>query len=84
MRNFGVGWVPVMPSSYFSAGVRVDAVDFDSDRDGDSARQLSVGLNFRPTDDTVLKLDYVRGRSYDAFENRSDHAGVLFSVATYF
>jgi hypothetical protein len=84
MRNFGVGWVAVMPSSYFSAGVRFDAVDFDADRDGDSVRQLSVGVNFRPTEDTVLKLDYVRGRSFDAFENSSDHAGVLFSVATYF
>jgi hypothetical protein len=84
MRDFGAGWVAVMPSSYFSAGVRVDAVDFDADRDGDSIRQLSVGLNFRPTEDTVLKLDYVRGRSFDAFENPSDNAGLLFSLATYF
>ena len=84
LRNFGAGWVAVMPSSYFSVGARVDAVDFDADVDGDSVRQLTVGLNFRPTDDTVLKLDYLRGRSFDAFENRSDHAGILFSVATYF
>jgi len=84
VRNFGVGWVSVMPSSFFSAGLRVDALDFDADRDGDSVRQLSVGVNFRPTEDTVLKLNYVRGRSFDAFENPSDHAGLLFSVATYF
>jgi hypothetical protein len=83
-RDFGAGWVAVMPSSYFSVGARVDAVDFDADRNGDSVRQITVGLNFRPTEDTVLKLDYLRGRSFDAFENRSDHAGVLFSVATYF
>jgi hypothetical protein len=84
MRDFGAGWVAVMPNSHFSAGVRVDAVDFDADRDGDSVRQVSVGVNFRPTEDTVLKLDYVRGRSFDAFENPSDRAGLLFSLATYF
>jgi hypothetical protein len=73
-----------MPNSYFSFGARIDFVDFDSDRDGDSVRQLSAGVNFRPTEDTVLKLDYLRGRSFDAFENRSEHAALLFSLATYF
>ena len=84
LRDFGRGWVSTMPESYFSAGVRVDAVDFDADRDGDSLKQVTAGVNFRPTLDTVLKLDYVRGRSFDAFENSSDHAGIQFSVATYF
>ena len=84
LRDFGRGWMRTMPDSYFSAGARVDAVDFDSDADGDSVRQLTVGVNLRPTQDTVLKLDYLRGRSFDAFENPEDHAGIQFSVATYF
>lgn len=84
LRDFGRGWVSTMPDSYFSAGLRVDAVDFDADVDGDSSGQITLGLNFRPTRDTALKLDFVRGRSFDAFENAVDHAGIQFSIATYF
>jgi protein-S-isoprenylcysteine O-methyltransferase Ste14 len=84
VRPFLRGFVATMPSSYFAAGVRLDMVDFDADLPGDSRRRVSFGLNFRPTQDTVLKLDYVRGRSRDRFNNPSDEAGVLFSVATYF
>ena len=84
LRDFGRGWVSTMPDSHFSAGFRVDSVDFDADVDGDSAGQITLGLNFRPTRDTALKLDLVRGRSFDAFENAADHAGIQFSMATYF
>jgi hypothetical protein len=84
LRDFGFGWISTMPRSFFTAGVRVDAVDFDTDLDGDAVRQVTVGLNFRPTRDTLFKLDYVRGRSFDGFNNAGDHAAVLFSVATYF
>jgi len=84
VRDFGRGWVATMPESYFSAGARVDAVDFDADRTGDSARQLTLAVDFRPTPDTALKLDYVRGHSFDRFNNRADHAALLFSLATYF
>jgi hypothetical protein len=84
VRPFGKGWVQTLPRSYFGAGVRVDHVDFDMDLEGDAASQVTLGFNFRPTSDTVLKLDYVRGRVWDRFNNRGDGAGVLFSVATYF
>lgn len=84
MYDFGFGRVPAMPSSFFSTGVRVDVVDFDADAIGDSVRQAQAGLNFRATNDTVLKLDYVRGRAFDAFNNPEDYAGLLFSLATYF
>ena len=73
-----------MPRSYWTWKVRVDAIDLDSGLPGDSAEQLSLGVSFRPTSDTAFKLDYVRGRSHDRFNNRAQHAGVLFSVATYF
>ncbi len=84
LRDFGFGWIGTMPRSFFTAGVRLDAVDFDTDVEGDGARQVTLGLNFRPTRDTVFKLNYVRGRSFDAFNNPGDHAAVLLSVATYF
>jgi hypothetical protein len=84
VRPFGRGWMRTMPSSAFAAKVRVDYVDFDVDRVGQTTGQISLGFNFRPTQDSVVKLDYVRGRDRDEFNNRSDHAFLLFSLATYF
>jgi hypothetical protein len=84
MRPFLHGFVATMPQSHFAAGARLDIVDFDAGLAGDSRRQVTLGLNFRPTADTVLKFDYVRGRSRDRFNNPADEAGFLFSVATYF
>jgi hypothetical protein len=73
-----------MPASHFTAKVRVDAVDLDADRTGQSTQQVSVGINFRPTADTALKFDVVRGRASDEFNVRADHARLLMSLATYF
>lgn len=84
VRPFGHGWVRTMPSSYFAAAARLDVVDFDAGIPGDAQRQVSLGLNFRPTQDTALKLNYVRGVERDRFNNPSDRAQLLFSVATYF
>jgi hypothetical protein len=84
VRAFGRGLMSTMPSSSFAAKVRFDYVDFDADQRGHTVGQISLGLNFRPTQDSVLKLDYVRGRGRDEFNNLADHAFVLFSLATYF
>jgi hypothetical protein len=84
LRPFGRGWISYLPRSSFTAGARLDVVDFDADIPGDMVRQVTVGLNFRPSEDNVLKLDYVRGVARDRFNNPSAHAGLLFSVATYF
>ena len=84
VRPFGRGWVRTMPSSSFAAKVRFDYVDFDAERVGQSTGQVTLGANFRPTQDSVLKLDFVRGRSRDEFNNPADHAFLLFSIATYF
>jgi hypothetical protein len=84
VRPFGAGWIPTMPSSSFVVGARLDAVDFDAGLSGDSVEQLTLVLGFRPTSDTALKLDYARGRAFDRFNNRADHAHVLLSLATYF
>ncbi len=84
VRSFGSGWLPTMPLSSFAVKTRLDYVDFDTHRVGQSVAQLTAGVNFRPTQDSVIKLDYVRGRRYDEFNNRSNHAALLFSIATYF
>jgi hypothetical protein len=84
VRTFGRAWISTLPQSSFGAGVRYDWVDFDADSSGDSVRRATAGMHFRPSEDTIVKLDYLRGRTRDRFNNRGDEAGVLFSIATYF
>ena len=84
IREFGRGWVPTMPASAFALKARWDYVDFDARLQGQTESQLTAGFNFRPTQESVIKLDYVRGRGRDEFNNRADHAFILFSLATYF
>lgn len=83
-RDFGAGWVRNAPGSTFTLKARLDAIDLDSDAVGQHARQASAGINFRPTSESVIKLEMVRGWSYDQFNNRSDFARLLASFATYF
>lgn len=84
VRPFGRGWVGSLTRSHFAAVARIDAVDFDVDRPGDSVWRVSAGVNFHPTVETAVKLSFLRGRTRDRFENAGEEAGVQFSVATYF
>jgi hypothetical protein len=84
IHDFGHGWITTLPRSFFSAGARLDVVDFDTDIPGDGLRRLTFGLNFRPTTDTAFKLNYFRGWGWDRFNNPERSAGLLLSVATYF
>ena len=84
VRNFGAGWVPTAPGSVFALKARFDAIDLDSDAVGQHVRQASAGVNFRPTSESVIKFELVRGWRFDPFNNRSDFARVLGSFATYF
>lgn len=84
LREFGRGWVRTMPASAFGVKARWELVDFDSRLVGQTAAQVTVGVNFRPTPESVVKLDFVRGRGRDEFNNRAEHAFVLASLATYF
>jgi len=84
LRDFGAGWIPTMPNAHFSAGARFDLVDLDTDLPGDNTRQLTLGVNFRPTPDSVFKMNYVRGRNRDRFNHASQQVGFQLSLATYF
>lgn len=84
VRDVWRGRIATMPQSTFAMKARFDYMDFDSDRVGTSIAQLTVGLNFRPTQDSVIKFDLVRGRGRDEFNNLGQHAFVLASLATYF
>jgi hypothetical protein len=83
-RDFGSGWVRNAPGSTFTFKARLDAIDLDTDAVGQHVRQVSAGVNFRPTSESVVKLEMVRGWRYDQFNNRSDFARLLASFATYF
>ncbi|MEE2658492.1 MAG: hypothetical protein VX733_08300 [Candidatus Latescibacterota bacterium] len=82
--HFGRGWFPGLPNSVFSGIVRYGIVDFDADADGDDLRRWTLGINFRPEEDTVFKLDWQRSIERDSFESKVKFGALLFSVATYF
>jgi hypothetical protein len=82
--RFGHGWLSTLPDAEFTAVARWGQVDFDTDVDGDSQNRLTLGLNLRPVEDAVFKLDYQRNWTRDRFNNESKSAALLFSVATYF
>ncbi len=74
----------LLPGSSFAAGLRYGFVDFDTDSDGDQVHRVTAGLNFRPVEETVFKLDYQRTISEDPLANVEHSAAILFSVASYF
>jgi hypothetical protein len=83
-RDIGAGRIRTAPGSTFTLKARLDAIDLDTDAVGHHVRQAGAGINFRPTSESVIKMELVRGWSYDPFNNRSDFARLLASFATYF
>jgi len=73
-----------IPHSYFEGVVRYDWVDMDADLVGDHQTRLTLGLNFRPSSESVFKLNYLYHWSRDRNNVTGAGAGVLCSVATYF
>lgn len=82
--HFGHGWITEIPNSLFTVVTRYEFVDFDSDGPGDNHKRVTLGLNFRPAEDSVFKLDYQRGALNDPFNIEGKAAALIFSVATYF
>ena len=82
--HFGRGCFSEMPDSEFTAVVRYGVVDFDSDGPGDDHSRLTLGLNFRPVQDAVFKLDYRRDTQKDPFAIEGKAAALILSAATYF
>jgi len=73
-----------LPNSSFTSVIRYDFVDFNSDINGDSQKRLTLGFNFRPTDETIFKLDYQHNWMRDGFDTEVKSAGIVFGMATYF
>lgn len=72
--HFLPGALAPFPNSIFTASFRYDHIDLDT-RD---ETRLSFGLNFRPEEETVMKLDY------EIYDQDEDSSGLIFSVASYF
>jgi hypothetical protein len=82
--SFLKGFVQTIPEGLFEGVVRYDRVDMDADLDGDHQTRLTLGLNFKPTPESVFKFNYFRNWNYDRNNVKGIGAGVLVSVATYF
>ncbi|MFO7610233.1 MAG: hypothetical protein R6X35_13780 [Candidatus Krumholzibacteriia bacterium] len=64
---------------------RGDWVDYDTDRDGDSEEGFTLGVNFRPTEETVFRVDHNWTWQTPIDGERGDAQGrFYFSFATYF
>ena len=74
--------------STFTAVVRWDEINLGADLSGSEAaasgksQRLTFGLNFRPTEDTVLKLDYQY--EPEVLSSRTHGEAFVASAATYF
>ncbi len=62
------------PNSVFTVTGRYDQIDLGNSEE----TRFTVGLNFRPEEETALKLDY------EMYDEDDDSNGVIFSVASYF
>jgi hypothetical protein len=84
--HFLQGAVPEFPNSTFTGVVRVDHLDVDGDTRGNLEERLSLGLNWRPIEQTAIKVDYQWNWTTPAgAANTSPPVNKLVaSVATYF
>ena len=77
-------FVSTMPESYFMASLRYENVNMNSDIDGEDAKRITIGLNFRPNADTAFKFDFQHNLTHDTFNLEAEDTALLFGIATYF
>ena len=64
--------------------MRYESITMNSDIDGDDARRIILGLNFRPNSDTAFKLDFQHNLTHDTFNLEAEDTAILFGIASYF
>jgi hypothetical protein len=84
--HFLQGTVAGFPNSTFTGVVRLDHLDLDADRDGNLQQRLSLGLNWRPIEQSAIKIDYQWNwlTPAGATTSLSPSNRLVASVATYF
>ena len=80
------GAIRSLPQSVFTAVARADYVDRDANVAGADQERLTLGVNFRPTEETAIKNDILFDRARTAGDTKWGDTGTSyrFSVATYF
>ena len=84
--HFLQGAIHGFPNSTFTGVVRLDHVDFDADSTGALQQRLTLGLNWRPIEQSAIKLDYQWNWSTAPGATRTlpPVNRLVASVATYF
>ncbi|HEX6536699.1 MAG TPA: hypothetical protein VF041_19080 [Gemmatimonadaceae bacterium] len=84
--HFGHGVIPPRATSVFTGTARWDHVDLDRDASGDALDRLTVGVNWRPVPDAVLKTDFQwNWNTPPGSTDRGDvQRRLLLSMAAYF
>ena len=72
--HFLPGLLDMFPNSICTASFRYDHIDLGASEE----TRLTFGFNFRPEEETVMKLDY------EIYDRDEDSNGLIFSVASYF
>jgi hypothetical protein len=74
-----------LAGSILTGALRWDWVDYNTKQTGDSEYGVTTGLNFRPVEDAVFKLDYTWTWKTPVNGAKSDAAGrFFFSISSYF
>jgi hypothetical protein len=78
-------WAPTYftEASTFTAVIRWDQINTNSEIAATAMERLTFGMNFRPVQDTAFKIDYQLNYE-DGRNNRIRNDGLIISVATYF
>ena len=57
--HFGFGLAPGFPESKFTAMARLGWLDYDLDIEGSHTNRYTFGINWRPIEDTAVKIEYM-------------------------
>jgi len=84
--HFGFGLVPGFPDSKFTAMARAGLVEFNQDLDGEHTTRYTVGMNWRPVEETAVKAEYVlQTHTPRGTTSANDGQGTFyFGFASYF
>ena len=82
MPSFLVDYMPYgfWPGSTFTLVGRWDHVDLDGNR----MSRATIGLNYRPIESTVIKVDFQLNDGSGAAAPSADDDAIVFSIASYF
>ena len=66
--HFGAGTLEAFPHSIFTASLRYDSIDLGASEE----RRTTLGLNWRPVEETAVKLDY------ESYQEDDQKSGLVF------